>query len=146
MKTHSSILSWRISWTEELGGLQSMGPQRVRHNWMTNTTDSPKNLEVKNQIFSLFTVTCICVCMYMFTYTYASSQVKVTQSCPTLCDPMDHTVHRILQGRILEWVSLSLLQGIFPTQGLNPGLLHCRQILYQLSHQGSQYTHMHTHT
>ena len=32
---------------------------------------------------------------------------------------------------------LSLLQGIFPTQGLNPGLPHCRQILYQLSHQGS---------
>ena len=31
----------------------------------------------------------------------------------------------------------SLLQGIFPTQGLNPGLLHCRQILYCLSHQGS---------
>ena len=33
--------------------------------------------------------------------------------------------------------SLSLLQGIFPTQGLNPGLLHCRQILYLLSHKGS---------
>ena len=33
--------------------------------------------------------------------------------------------------------SLSLLQAIFPTQGLNPGLLHCRQILYQLSHKGS---------
>ena len=33
--------------------------------------------------------------------------------------------------------SFSLLQGIFPTQGLNPGLPHCRQILYQLSHQGS---------
>ena len=33
---------------------------------------------------------------------------------------------------------LSLLQGIFPTQGLNPGLLHCRRILYQLSHQGSR--------
>jgi len=32
--------------------------------------------------------------------------------------------------------SLSLLQGIFPTQGLNPGLLHCRWILYQLSHKG----------
>ena len=30
-----------------------------------------------------------------------------------------------------------LLQGIFPTQRLNPGILHCRQILYQLSHQGS---------
>ena len=34
--------------------------------------------------------------------------------------------------------SLSLLQGIFPTQQLNPDLLHCRQILYQLSHKGSQ--------
>jgi len=33
--------------------------------------------------------------------------------------------------------NLSLLQGIFPTQGLNPGLPHCRQILYQLSHTGS---------
>jgi len=33
--------------------------------------------------------------------------------------------------------SLSLLQGIFPTQGLNPGLPHCRQILYQLSHKRS---------
>ena len=33
--------------------------------------------------------------------------------------------------------SLSLVQGIFPTQGLKPGLLHCRQILYQLSHRGS---------
>ena len=33
--------------------------------------------------------------------------------------------------------SLSLLQGIFPTQGLNPGLLHWRQILYQMSHKGS---------
>ena len=32
--------------------------------------------------------------------------------------------------------SLSLLQGIFPTQGLNPGLRHCRRILYQLSHEG----------
>ena len=35
--------------------------------------------------------------------------------------------------------SLSLLQGIFPTQGWKPGLPHCRQILYQLSHKGSQY-------
>ena len=35
--------------------------------------------------------------------------------------------------------SHSLLQGIFPTQGLNSGLQHCRQILYQLSHKGSPY-------
>ena len=33
----------------------------------------------------------------------------------------------------------ALLQGIFPTQGLNPGLLHCRRILYHLSHHGSSF-------
>ena len=44
-------------------------------------------------------------------------------------------VQGILQARILEWVAV--LQGIFPTQGLNPGLLHYRWILYQLSHKGS---------
>ena len=43
-------------------------------------------------------------------------------------------VSGILQARILEWV---VIQGIFLTQGLNLGLLHCRQILYCLSHQGS---------
>ena len=37
----------------------------------------------------------------------------------------------------------SLLQGIFPKQGLNLGLLHCRQILYPLSHQGSPFTYSH---
>ena len=31
METHSNILAWRIPWTEELGGLQSMGSQRVKH-------------------------------------------------------------------------------------------------------------------
>ena len=35
MATHARILAWRIPWTEEPGGLQSMGPQRVRHNWAT---------------------------------------------------------------------------------------------------------------
>ena len=37
MATHSSILSWEISWTEEPGGLQSMGSQRVGHDSATNT-------------------------------------------------------------------------------------------------------------
>ena len=64
-------------------------------------------------------------------------KVKVAQSCPTLCNPMGYTVHGILQARILEWVAISFSRGIFPTQGINPGLLHCRQILYQLSHEGS---------
>ena len=102
--------------------------------------------------------------------------VKVAQACLSLCDPVDYTVHGILQARILEWVTFpfsgrssqprdqtqvsnisggfftswatreaqeywsgypTLLQGIFPTQELNQGLLHCRRILYQLSYQGS---------
>ena len=37
MVSHSSILAWRIPWTEELGRLQFMGSQRVRHDWATNT-------------------------------------------------------------------------------------------------------------
>ena len=62
---------------------------------------------------------------------------KVAQWYPTLCDPMDYTVHGIIQIRLLEWVDIPFFRGIFPTQGSNPGLLHCRWILYQLSHYGS---------
>ena len=47
-----------------------------------------------------------------------------------------HTVREILQARILEWAVFPS-PGIFPTQRLNPGLLHCRQIPYQLRHQRS---------
>ena len=45
MVTHSSILAWRIPWIEEPGGLQSIGLQRVGHNWPTNTN----TLENKNK-------------------------------------------------------------------------------------------------
>ena len=38
-------------------------------------------------------------------------EVKVTQSCPTLCDPMDYTVHGILQARTLEWVAFPFSKG-----------------------------------
>ena len=61
-------------------------------------------------------------------------KVKVTQSCLTLCDPMDSTVHGILQAKILERISW-----IFPTQGSNPDLQNCRRILYQLSRQVVQW-------
>ena len=63
--------------------------------------------------------------------------MKITQSCLILCNPMGYTVHGILQARILEWEDF-LLQRIFPTQGSSPGLLHCKQILYHLSHQGNE--------
>ena len=61
-----------------------------------------------------------------------SLKVKVAQSCPTLCDPMDCSPWNS-PGQNTGVGSLSLLQGIFPTQGLNPGLPHYRWILYQLS-------------
>ena len=62
--------------------------------------------------------------------------VKVTQSCLTLCNPMDCSPWNS-PGQNAGVGTLSLLQGIFPTQGSNPGLLHCRRVLYHLSHQGS---------
>ena len=106
----------------------------------------------------------------------SESEVEVAQSCPALCDPMDYTVHGILQARILEGIavpftrgssqprdqiqvsciardclpaepqgkpkntrvySLSLLRWIFLIHESNQGLLHCRLILYQLSHKGN---------
>ena len=52
-------------------------------------------------------------------------KVKVAQSCPTLCDPMDCTVHGILQARILEWVAFPFSRGSsqprdLPNQGIKP--------------------------
>ena len=66
----------------------------------------------------------------------------VTQSCPTLCDPMDcslpgSSVHVDSPGKNTQVGCHAFLQGIFPTQGSNLGLPHCRWILYHLSQQGS---------
>ena len=62
------------------------------------------------------------------------------QSCRTLCNPRDHSppgssVLGITQARILEWVAIPFFRGIFPTQGSNSGLPHCRWILYHTNHQ-----------
>ena len=68
-------------------------------------------------------------------------------SYPTLCEPLDYSppsssAHEIFQARILEWVAISFLQGIFLTQRSNPHLLcllNCRWILHPLSHPGSPF-------
>ena len=57
------------------------------------------------------------------------THTEVAQSCLTLCDPMDcsppgSSLRGILQARVLQWVAIFLLQGIFPTQGSNWGLPH----------------------
>ena len=55
---------------------------------------------------------------------------------PTDCSPPSASVHGILQARILEWVATPSSKDLL-TEGWNPDLLHCRQILYQLSYEGS---------
>ena len=78
MATHSRILAWRIPWTEEAGGLQAMGSQRVGHDWVT-----------KQVLCTELTIE-------------SESPSVVSDSLY-----MDHTytVHGILQARILEWVA-----------------------------------------
>ena len=66
----------------------------------------------------------------------------VAQPCPTLWESRDcilpgSAVHGGCPGKNTGVGCHALLQGIFPTQGLNSGLTHCRRILYCLSHQGS---------
>ena len=67
---------------------------------------------------------------------YLTPKVKVPQSCPILCNPMDCTVLGILQAGVLEWVAF-----FFSRESSHPRdrtqVSHCRQILYQRSHKGS---------
>ena len=53
--------------------------------------------------------------------------------------PNEYTVDGILQARILEWVAYPFSRGIFLTEESNGDLLHCRLILYQLSHKRSPF-------
>ena len=85
--------------------------------------------EVINYLQALVVIVIVTLCL-------------VAQLCPPLCDPMDCSpprsfVHGDSPGKNTGVGCHALLQRIFPTQGLNPGLLHCRRILYQLSYQGS---------
>ena len=113
MATHSSVTAWEIPWTEEPDGLQFMESQRVGHNWSnlactrTQEQKHPAKRRVK----------------------WSESRSVVSYSLPVhgLYSPRNSPGHNTGVG------SLSLLQGIFPTQGLNPGLPHGRRILYQLS-------------
>ena len=83
----------------------------------------------------------------MYVYIHVYTLCLVTQSCRILCDPMDYSpsssVHGNSPGRNTGVGCHALLQGILPTQGLNPGLPHCRRILYCLSHQRSPCMYVH---
>ena len=64
-------------------------------------------------------------------------KVKVTQLCPTLCDPMDYTVHGILQARILEWVAFPFFRGSSQPRDWTQVSCFSGGFFYQLSHKGS---------
>jgi len=64
------------------------------------------------------------------------NEVKVAQLCPTL-RPYGLYGEWNSPGQNTGVVSRSLLQGIFPAQGSNPGIPHCRRIPYQLSHKAA---------
>ena len=113
MATHSSILAWKTSWTEEPGGLQSMGSQRVRHNWVTNTYllhGAHIVLAADNKLASNWLLLC---CL-------------VAKSCPTLCEPMDCStpgfpVHYLLEFAQIHvhWVS-DVIQPSHPLSSPSP--------------------------
>ena len=60
MATHCSIFAWRIPWTEEAGGLQSMGLQRVGHDWATNT----------------FTCSISWICFFLYLLSFSHCQLR----------------------------------------------------------------------
>ena len=96
---------------------------------------------VRCNYFFLLAVQCAGSSLLCSGFLYAA-MCLVTQSCLTLRSPMDcsppgFSVHGDSPGQNTGVGSHALLQRIFPTQGSNPGLLHCRQILYYLSHRRS---------
>ena len=107
MAIHSSTLAWKIPWTEESDRLQSMEFSRPKY---CSGQPFPSPGDLPNPGIE------------------PRSPALQADSLPA--EP---------QGKCKNTGvgSLFLLQGIFPTQELNWGLLHCRQILYQLSYQGS---------
>ena len=151
MAPHSSTLAWKIPWTEEPGCLQSLGLLRVRHDWATSLSlFTFMHLRRKWQPTPVFLPG-----ESQGWWSLVGAIYGVTQSwtrlkcCSSSSSSKSHSVvsnslwpHKLYgpwnsQGQNTGVGSLSFLQGIFPTQGSNPGLPHCRQILYQLSHQGS---------
>ena len=109
MATHSSTLAWRIPWTEEPGGLHPMGSQRVTLDWSnfhfllsTRLWGQPCTKQQLHSFHTLVLVTCF-TCLYLFVV----AKLRLTLWDPMDCSPPGSFVHRILQARILEWVTIS---------------------------------------
>ena len=111
-------LSMRVCYCPAASSGPGVGGKNVEGFWMAGRDQGSNGVENIGE----------CVC-------------SVNRSCPTLqlmdSSPPGSSVHEDSSGKNTGVGCHALLQGIFPTQGWNPGLPNCRQILYQLSHQGS---------
>ena len=129
---YSGLISFRIDWLDLLAiqGTFNTNPKVL----VFSSTTVQKHQFFGAQ-FSLWSNSHIILDYWKTIALNSESESELIKPCPTLCDPMDcnlpcSSVPGIFQARVL-------LQRIFQTQGSNPGLLHCRQTLYCLSHQGS---------
>ena len=137
MVTHSSILAWETPRTEELGGLQSMWLQKSRTRRSNSTTKWQRHAR-------LFAHMWVCLVKQNIFLTLFNKKVKVKLLSHVRLFETPWTVaYQALLSMAFSrqecWSGLLFPPpGIFPTQESNPGLPHCRQMLYRLSHQGSQ--------
>ena len=122
--THFSILAWRIPWTEEPGGLQSVGSQRAGCDWMINiftfiagevVISATSRLRIQPESWRSNPAEYPKVFDHLRALR-ASVCAKLLQLFLTLYDSMDcsqpgSSVHGILQARILEWVTIPFSRG-----------------------------------
>ena len=89
MATQSNILAWRIPWTEEPGGLQYTGSQRVGHDRATSLPSKTVNIKRKNSAFFKRNSIDIKSGGVLSCLSIVAAAAKSLQLCPTLCDPID---------------------------------------------------------
>ena len=139
MAPYSSTLAWKIPWTAEPGGQQSMGSIRVGHDWATSLSlftfmhwrrkwqPTPVFLPGESQGRGSLVGCCLWVTQSQTRLKRLSSSSSSSRLLCLWDSP----------GKSTGVGCHAFLQRIFPTQGSNPGLPHYRQILYGLSRQGS---------
>ena len=137
----SSTLAWKIPRAEEPGRLRPLGVAKSRTDWATSLSlftfihwrrqwqPTPGFLPGESQGRGSLVGCRLRGCTESDT-TEATQQQQQQQLCLTLCDPLG-----VSPDQNTGVGSLCLFHGIFPTQGSKPGLPHCRQMLYPLSHR-----------
>ena len=140
------ILSKQASFITLHTQLVQQTPPTIPHTFWIKYNNNNKPISISDII--TFSITLSLISCYISYLLYACS---VTQSCLTLCNPMDcslqgSSIHRIFQAKNTGGSCHFLLQGIFPTQELNPSLLHRQAgflyISYDLSYFMSLYLYL----